>query len=645
MTENNYRAGALTNDQSAILIACAHRLDEVGSQYLAEELRSLQRDLLAASPVQQPAAAPIPYDGLTEEFTDEVARLANDAPGIREAVSAALENCNAIIAPQGNVTPAPADERAPCMCSGLGPCEQRTDGSCRRERAAAPAPADERAAYHFHRFVDGVEMAEGVLIERAPTLEAASKEAVRCCEKRPMTVLVHAPTWAGTLCGGALANRAASANETGAPIGWAWISPTGHVSRFTADFDGKHDQLVQGWKVRPVAFCDSVANETVPKWVFDNLVNTLQPAWDYIQTHQDQFNAQAGDDKNAIMVEFFLRAASANETQTCSHQWTWADGKCADCGMTAQQPAAQSELTLAERIAHVGGRITEGGYVEFGSAMAVDALIQHALRDARASANETGAERVGTVEIAGGRVRAFTFEQSDTPDGSYWLYTAPAQAAEPVAWQYRPIVNGKPYPWIECTKEAAERLRAEDFRGTHDVRDLFDSPQPPAQADAREGLTDEQRSTLESLARTSTPYEQEVLRSILATHPGQSEPRRSENPTGIGYDTPPEELERILAQGETRAEVTVDQPSLANPLTPYGMLVRALRIVAQTSLHDMGQALLLSPSKLSAMEFGREPVTPEIVREIGTYFESLGIHNMRPALQFAIDAATTGDQS
>lgn len=81
-----------------------------------------------------------------------------------------------------------------------------------------PAPGDERAAYHFHRFVNGVEMAEGVLIERAPTLEAAIKEAVRCCEKRPMTVLVHAPAWAGTLCGGALANRAASANETGAEV-------------------------------------------------------------------------------------------------------------------------------------------------------------------------------------------------------------------------------------------------------------------------------------------------------------------------------------------------------------------------------------------------------------------------------------------
>lgn len=56
------------------------------------------------------------------------------------------------------------------------------------------------------------------------------------------------------------------------------------------------------------------ASETVPKWVFDNLVNTLQPAWDYIQTHQEKFNARAGDDKNAILVEFFLRAASANET-------------------------------------------------------------------------------------------------------------------------------------------------------------------------------------------------------------------------------------------------------------------------------------------------------------------------------------------
>ncbi|MCO1396380.1 hypothetical protein [Burkholderia cenocepacia] len=62
MTENNCRAGALTSEQSAILIACAHRLDEVESQYLAEELRSVQRDLLAASPVEQHEAAPAHSD-------------------------------------------------------------------------------------------------------------------------------------------------------------------------------------------------------------------------------------------------------------------------------------------------------------------------------------------------------------------------------------------------------------------------------------------------------------------------------------------------------------------------------------------------------------------------------------------------------
>ncbi|WP_156438007.1 hypothetical protein [Burkholderia sp. BDU5] len=35
----------------------------------------------------------------------------------------------------------------PCMCSGVGPREQRTDGSCRRDRAAVPAQAAGPVAY------------------------------------------------------------------------------------------------------------------------------------------------------------------------------------------------------------------------------------------------------------------------------------------------------------------------------------------------------------------------------------------------------------------------------------------------------------------------------------------------------------------
>lgn len=206
---------------------------------------------------------------------------------------------------------------------------------------------------------------------------------------------------------------------------------------------------------------------------------------------------------------------------------------------------------------------------------------------------------------------------------------ASAQSAEPVAW-----------------RELARRLYVELFHCDQQMRSTLDedgephwtqssvvrnvladakaaldaSPPPPAPASAPVGLTEEQREAIEHAVLIAghcrDGYLGDVLNSILATQ-----------------------------QPEPRDEATEERPSLTNPLTPYGMLVRALRIVAQTSLFDMGQALLISPAKLSAMEFGREPVTPEIVREVGTYFESLGIHNMRPALQFAVDAAHAGDAS
>ena len=103
------------------------------------------------------------------------------------------------------------------------------------------------------------------------------------------------------------------------------------------------------------------------------------------------------------------------------------------------------------------------------------------------------------------------------------------------------------------------------------------------------------------------------------------------------------EIERLTAIiNAPRAEVTVEQPSLTNPLTPFGMLVRSLRIVAQTNLFEMAQCLAMTPAQLSAIEFGRTSVTPEIVREVAMYFDSLGVSNTRPALDAAIDAARAG---
>jgi len=45
------------------------------------------------------------------------------------------------------------------------------------------------------------------------------------------------------------------------------------------------------------------------------------------------------------------------------------------------EPSPTHGMTLGDRIAHVGGRVMPHGYIEFGSLMAVNALIQHVLRD------------------------------------------------------------------------------------------------------------------------------------------------------------------------------------------------------------------------------------------------------------------------
>lgn len=60
----------------------------------------------------------------------------------------------------------------------------------------------------------------------------------------------------------------------------------------------------------------SEAQKTVPAWVFDDLIETLQPALDYVQTHQEQFGARAGDDKAKIVVDEFLKHARASEQLT-----------------------------------------------------------------------------------------------------------------------------------------------------------------------------------------------------------------------------------------------------------------------------------------------------------------------------------------
>ncbi|WP_320338987.1 helix-turn-helix domain-containing protein [Burkholderia cenocepacia] len=94
----------------------------------------------------------------------------------------------------------------------------------------------------------------------------------------------------------------------------------------------------------------------------------------------------------------------------------------------------------------------------------------------------------------------------------------------------------------------------------------------------------------------------------------------------------------LRAALEAAAADKREEPSLTNPLTPYGMLVRALRIVTGITLMDMATALLTTPAKLSAMEFGRAPVTPEFAFDVAAYFDALGVPHTASALRAAIEA-------
>lgn len=94
-----------------------------------------------------------------------------------------------------------------------------------------------------------------------------------------------------------------------------------------------------------------------------------------------------------------------------------------------------------------------------------------------------------------------------------------AQAADPVAWRYL-----TPTGWHATTKLD----KALGASAHHDMEPLYAAPQP-AQADARVGLTDEQRDVLTwAIGRANAQGEDacaDVLRSILASQPGRPEPR------------------------------------------------------------------------------------------------------------------------
>ncbi|AYZ98575.1 hypothetical protein BDAG_01700 [Burkholderia dolosa AU0158] len=319
------------------------------------------RSIIASAPVERPAAVPIPYDGLTEEFTDEVARLADDAPGIREAVSAALENSNAIIAPQGNAAPAPAGERAALVERVLGMFEAWPKDE--------PGPTHEPESQYRLGYNTALEDVLTAIDAGAPIRRAASANETDDYETRRKVAEALGIVWPGT--------------RDGKRTGFAWSYLLGCIKDLSSDV--RH---IYG------AYGDACAR------------------------------------------------ASANETGAEGAAVAW---------MRIDDPR--------------------------------DCISDAKKRDMIEHAGAPGARLAENYSIALGKI-------------------GPAQAAEPVAWDFRMISRDVPADWHRCaSKVHADELRKPDYAGVIEVRDLFDAPQPTGQADAREGLTDEQREAIEYAAR------------------------------------------------------------------------------------------------------------------------------------------------
>src|SRR5690554_1250370 len=109
--------------------------------------------------------------------------------------------------------------------------------------------------------------------------------------------------------------------------------------------------------------------------------------------------------------------------------------------MVAAAPAVQGEPTasptsgmnLGQRIQHVGGRETERGTVEFGSVMAVEALVSHVLRDIAVQG-----EPVATIHVDGSFVHVA------------WRIPAPSRCAMDVYTAPQPAEQ-QPISAYACT--------------------------------------------------------------------------------------------------------------------------------------------------------------------------------------------------
>ncbi|SAJ89182.1 hypothetical protein [Burkholderia multivorans] len=188
---------------------------------------------------------------------------------------------------------------------------------------------------------------------------------------------------------------------------------------------------------------------------------------------EDAFKYQRDQDR---YIGFQLgrqsRACSANETGA-DERAAWRDAMMSLCTEWCHNPKEAADHLRAQRAADRESVIAE-------ILRKLDGMIKKGPLDEPAHSERNG------IVLAFNAVAQLSVEQP----------------AEPVAqWQYRIRTPGYDGDWHNCNPETAKRLQEQPYAEDHDVRALYAAPQPPAQADAREGLTDAQREAIEYAAR------------------------------------------------------------------------------------------------------------------------------------------------
>ncbi len=144
-----------------------------------------------------------------------------------------------------------------------------------------------------------------------------------------------------------------------------------------------------------------------------------------------------------------------------------------------------------------------------------------------ASANETGAEGLAHEVWAAAQIAPGEGIEDGTRRVAAILSRAPAQAAEPMEIYQILTEEGA---WLDTTPEYYARVKSDPAL----ARVVYSAPRS-AQADARVGLTDEQREALQhaiNAAEEDCAYTTATtLRALLAAHPGQPEPIAWESTT------------------------------------------------------------------------------------------------------------------